>query len=336
MLGLFITQLLTGVLRSGFLIIFGLLVLLASALFAYIIFRTMGESRSKIQVVTIPFFKFALIFYLAGVTMGLLMVSFPRYFSQFFLGKTAHAHLGTLGFITMTIFGAEYQMFPMLSLQKLRSEKLARISLWSLAVGAAGFWIGLMIMNTILLTLSTVVLLGSIYVFLLNMILTIRGAKWRGLDVSVKYLLGGHIFLFLTSAIGASMAVFYHLGLIDFLKRLGLAGEGFGIYSLIWTHAHLSLIGFVTLTIMGAMYHLAPMLVWMEKYGPKMGKEKVPNIQDLFSQKIALLILFSTAIGLVGLLIGQLYGNSFLIKSSAYVIGGSGAAFSLDMYRIML
>jgi cbb3-type cytochrome oxidase subunit 1 len=296
----------------------------------------MSESKSKIKPVTIPFFKVAILYYIAGVSMGLLMVAFPEYFSQFFLGKTAHAHLGTLGFITMTIFGAEYQMFPMLSLQKLRSERWGRINLWGFAVAITGLWIGFMFLKTRILTIFVAIALASIYIFIGNMILTLKNAKWKGLDISVKFLTAGLVFLFITTAVGAAMGVFYHFGLIDFLKRIGLAGESFTIYSLIWTHAHLALIGFVTLTIMGAMYHLTPMIVWMEKYGPKMGKEEVPNIQDLFSHRLASLILWSSIIGLLGFLIGSVYGIGGFMKLSGYVLAATGTMFCYVMYKVML
>jgi cbb3-type cytochrome oxidase subunit 1 len=335
-LGLFLTQLfLIGNIRTQFLIFFGFIVLLGSLLFAYIVFKTISLSRSKMKAVTTPFFSIAIIYYLAGITIGLLMAIFPGYFSNFLLAKTAHAHLGTLGWITLTIFGAEYQMYPMLSLQKLKSERWAEINLWTFTIGIFGFWFGLMLLNARVLTLFVALLLLSTYIFLGNMLLTLKGSKWAPLDISVKFLTVGHVFLFITTLIGAAMGVLYHLGLIEWLKDFGLAGERLGILQLIWTHAHLALIGFVTLTIMGAMYHLVPMLVWMERYGPKMGKEKVPNIQDLFNKRLASLILWSMSLGLVGILTGSLYGLNNIFSTSAYLIAASGTLFSYIMYRIM-
>ncbi len=346
-LGIFTTHLLvTGQFKKPLMAISGLIVIAGSLLFAYIIFKTLESSRSKIKPVTIPFFKAAIIYYLAALTMGFFMALFPESFAKFLLAKTAHAHLGTLGFITMTIFGAEYQMYPMLSLQKLWSEKWAKINYWSFTTGVTGFWISLILIqknmslsaqrtSTLLMTLFTALLLLSIYVFLINMLLTLKGAKWQKLDISVKYLFTGHVFLFITTVIGAAMAVFYHLGLLEWMINAGLASNSITIYGLIWTHAHLALIGFVTLTIMGAMYHLAPMLVWMEKYGPKMGKEKVPMIQELFSQKLAGLILIFSVIGLLGILIGQLYATGPILKFSAYTLAISGTLFTYAMYKVM-
>ena len=338
-LGFFITQLLvTGSLRRDLTIVFAGIIILASLLFAYIILKTMALGKSKVKPVTINFFKAAIVYYLAGISMGVLMAGFPEYFAQprFLLAKTAHAHLGTLGFITMTIFGAEYQMFPMLSLKKLWSEKWARINFWGFSLGIAGFFLGLLLLNALILTASVALLLASTYIFLGNMLLTLRGSDWGKLDISIKYLATGHVFLFITTALGSAMAIFYHLGLIDWLKEAGLAGADLSIYQLIWTHAHLALIGFVTLTIMGAMYHLAPMLVWMEKYGPRMGKEKVPTIQALFNHSVARLILWAMVAGLLGVLIGSMYGLTLLLRSGAFVVAGAGALFCYAMYRIML
>lgn len=346
-LGMFIALLfLRGTLRTGFQVLFGVVVLIASLLYGYIIFRTLGESRSKIKPVTIPFFKAAIIFLLLGEFLGILKAAYPGSFSGLLLSKTAHAHLGTLGFITMTIFGAEYQMFPMLSLKKLKSESWARINLWSFIIGTAGFIISLLLVRaggglteqrlvSLSLTLFVVVLLLSTYTFLGNMWFTLIGASWKKLDVSVKYLFFGQVFLLVTTFIGSSMAVFYHLGLLDWMVGLGFAAKGLSLYGLIWTHAHLALIGFVTLTIIGATYHLVPMLVWMERYGPKMGKEKVPNIQDLFSKKLAHAILYVLLTGLIGIYFGSLYGVTPLLRSSTLLIGAAGLVFVAEMIRIM-
>jgi len=334
--GLFLTLLLSDPpLTKPLTILFGALILIASFLFAYIIFQTAANSKSKIKPITLSFFKIAVIYYLIGSIMGFLSAIYPDYFEKILLSKTAHAHLGTLGFITMTIYGAEYQMFPMLSLQKLHSEKWARINLWTLTLGVSGFFIGLLALNKWVLALFVGLLLASIYIFVGNMLLTLKGASLRKLDISVRYMIAGHGFLLFTTFIGGAMGVLYHFGLIDFLVSVGLASEGFGLNRLIWTHAHLALIGFAILTIMGAMYHLVPMIVWMSRYGPKMGKEKVPNIQDLFSQNTANIILITLVSGLIILLYSSLYNKGTSLIFSTYLIGITGSLFALEMYRII-
>jgi hypothetical protein len=66
-----------------------------------------------------------------------------------------------------------------------------------------------------------------------------------------------------------------------------------------------------------------------------MGKEKVPNIQDLFNKRLASLILWSMSLGLVGILTGSLYGLNNIFSTSAYLIAASGTLFCYVMYRIM-
>ncbi|GBE18719.1 cytochrome C and Quinol oxidase polypeptide I [archaeon BMS3Abin16] len=319
-LGLFLAQLtLTGTLRTGFQTIFGITILFASILFAFIVFKTIAESRSKIKPVSLLFFKAATIFLIAGETLGILTVIFPKVFSNMLLAKTAHAHLGILGFITMTIFGAEYQMFPMLTLKKLKSEQWAKINFWTFTVGVAGFFLGLMLTSGLLMVVFAALLVVSTLLFLVNMWQTIHGVKWTGLDVSVKYLLAGQGFLFLT--VGAGM-------LMTLPGRLST-------YSWVWTHAHIGLLGFVSLTIIGAMYHLVPMLVWMEKYGPKMGKEKVPNIQDLFSKRLAHIILYASLISILGMASGMLLGNPVVLQASGITMAATATVFTIDMFRVM-
>jgi len=57
--------------------------------------------------------------------------------------------------------------------------------------------------------------------------------------------------------------------------------------SVLSLHYHTALLCWVTLTIFGGMYHIVPMLIWIEKYGGKIGKEKIPSVKEMYDEKHA-------------------------------------------------
>lgn len=66
------------------------------------------------------FFRLAVVWLLAGVTLGLVMAASHDH-SVF----PAHAHMNLLGWVSMSIFGVFYRLFPAAA-----SSKLAKVHFW--------------------------------------------------------------------------------------------------------------------------------------------------------------------------------------------------------------
>jgi cbb3-type cytochrome oxidase subunit 1 len=166
----------------------------------------------------------------------------------------AITHIATLGWITMIIFGALFQLIPVVLEVRLFSETLAEVQFWIYIVSTVGlvycFWTfttGMyMNINAILLNLV-------MFIFAFNIIVTFTRVKnW---NITGLYLGGAIFYLIVTAIAGLLLAI--NLGTpyikIDHLQYLSL-------------HAHVAIIGWVTMVIMGVTYKLIPMFTLSHGY----------------------------------------------------------------------
>ncbi|MFQ5975163.1 MAG: cbb3-type cytochrome c oxidase subunit I [Candidatus Hydrothermarchaeales archaeon] len=310
--------------NMGLVAIFGAVLALSFYFFAYIIYRTIKNRNVRIGL-TMKFFIAAVFYILVSCAFGVLMASgtLRQLLSKGYL-SFAHAHLALVGWVTITIMGAMYQMLPMLSLKELYSEKLGEIQFWTINLGIVGLFLSLISgfgPRSVLFIAFAVILLASVLLFTYEMFMTLlsKNKKSQKMDITVKYYISAIFYVALSCFLGALLAV---ISLIDF-GRIGLA------------HAHLALVGWVTITIMGAMYHLIPMLVWTEKYASRMGKEKVPTIKDLYSERLSIVIFWMVNIGVVGFFFALIINLQSAVTLFAVLLLISSYLFSFEMLRII-
>lgn len=171
----------------------------------------------------------------------------------------ALTHLLTLGWITMTIMGASFQLVPVALETTLFSERMARWQFWLMLVGitamVAHFWIG----RHPGMAWGAALVLVAVILFLINMGRTLwRLARWDVIAMHVAAALG---YLTATAVLGNLMALDK---IYDFL--------GGQVLRTIHAHAHLAGIGWITMMIFGAGYKLIPMFSLSE-----LGEERLPH-----------------------------------------------------------
>lgn len=100
---------------------------------------------------------------------------------------------------------------------------------------------------------------------------------------------------------------------------------------------HLCLLGALSLFVAGHYFKIVPFLVWNHKFGPLLGKKKVPTVAQLYSAKQAQAIVLLLGIGLAALLVSVLLQPWLgTVKTSIGIaIGGSiftlGALFETSL-----
>ncbi len=166
----------------------------------------------------------------------------------------AITHLATLGWITMTIFGALFQLVPVVLEVPLWSARLAEWQFWIYLTGVLGLVIGFWkFLAGSHMDGSAALLLIAGYAFIWNMIQTMRSVKkW---ELTGYFLAAGLFYFFFTISLGATLAV--NLG-HPFLLRSHL--------DYLKIHAHLGLIGWVLMIIMGVGLKLIPMFTISHGY----------------------------------------------------------------------
>lgn len=170
----------------------------------------------------------------------------------------AAAHAALLGWLTMTIMGAVYQLGPAVLGGRLLSVRLARLQFVTHAasvlvfVVAAGRWD---------VRWMSVAGVGVVFSFLFFLVNAVPAVRWmRGGPTMRVYLSTSVALLAVTAGFGITWAgALEHLWFPVTLGRLG-------------GHAHLGLLGWLALTIMGVAYQLVPMFLVVQHAKPRFAR----------------------------------------------------------------
>lgn len=198
--------------------------------------------------VVVPHFIFGGIVWL-GVTV--LIIHSPDAFTQHYFNQKllSITHLLVLGWISMVIFGALYQLIPVIMEVKLFSEKLALISFGLLGSGSImlgiafwNFWLGTQ------MHIAATLLLLSVLLFVINVFTTARISDKK--SIQKKFILTSIVWLLFTVMAGITLAInltypFLSTPHIELLKL----------------HANAGIIGWFMQLIIGVSSRLLPMFM---------------------------------------------------------------------------
>jgi cbb3-type cytochrome oxidase subunit 1 len=169
-------------------------------------------------------------------------------------------HVATLGWISMIIFGALFQLVPVVLEVKLFSEKLAEIQFWIYLFGVIGLVYGFWIFETgTLFIISAIVLNLAMFIFAFNIVATLKKVKkW---NLTGLYLAAAIFHLVVTAIAGLLLAInLAHPYIkLDHLQYLNL-------------HAHVAFIGWISMVVMGITYKLIPMFTLSHGFSLTNGK----------------------------------------------------------------
>lgn len=208
-----------------------------------------------LQTANAPSSKIVVPHFLAGglaflVVAILLSVSTTELTSVYFNNKLiAITHIAVLGWASMMVFGALYQLIPVIYETSLFSERLAKITFWLFAVSVIAlsyaFWSGSF---TNLLFYASLLMFVSLLLFIINLQLTYR--KTQKPNRQSKFINTGVYWLAATELMGTLIALNFKLNFLN----------GSHLHYL-KIHAHLGLIGWFLLLIIGASSILIPMFM---------------------------------------------------------------------------
>ncbi len=198
--------------------------------------------------VVIPHYAFGGLTWLA---VTLLIVFNPEAFTQHFFNPEllAITHLLVLGWITMIIFGALYQLLPVIMEVKLYSEPFAIASFIMLGMGtiilAFAFWI--FSFGAILFVGVTFVVL-AVVLFVANVLFTAHSSTKKVIERT--FIVTSAIWLLFTVLAGLTLAINQ---VYPFLKASQI--------ELLKLHAHAGIVGWFMQLIIGVSSKLLPMFM---------------------------------------------------------------------------
>jgi len=215
-----------------------------------------GLQQTTSYKVVLPFYLFAAFSFL--ISCILLLINTDIAHAHYFHPKTlAITHLMALGWGTMIILGASHQLLPVLIEGKLDSNLLAILSFVFAAIGIPLLVTGFYLFNTgLILQIGAVLVNTSVICYFLNVI--------RSIEESKKY--NVHAFYIATASLWLFATTFFGLLLVFNFSRSWLPENSIEYLSL---HAHLGLVGWFLLLIVGVASRLIPMFLISKHTSPK-------------------------------------------------------------------
>jgi hypothetical protein len=196
----------------------------------------------------------ALAFALAGLALPWLADDLTgHYYHPRILALT---HTLTLGWITVTILGASYQLIPIVLERPVWSERLGRWELLLTTLGVIGVVGHIAIASWPGLVWSAGLVGAGVAAHVVNTALTLRRLeRW---SFTAWTLAAAFVGLVLTTAFGGALGV-EHI-------RPFLPGD---FYARLHAHVHLALLGWVLPVVLGVSAHVYPLFLLAPRPGPR-------------------------------------------------------------------
>ncbi len=233
----------------------------------------------------------------------------------------AHAHLGGVGFFVMMIVSVSYKLVPMFTLSELQSERRATLAILLLNLGLAGLFVTLALHSAWKLAFACVLVAGfAFYATEIRAILKAR--KRRTIDWGIRH--------FLTA-----------LGVLGGVAALGLVLCWPGLPATRLTtqletvYGFLGLVGVVTLTVLGFLYKIVPFLVWYHCYSRAVGRNRVPSLADLYSERLQVTAYWLFLGGLFLACLGAALSRELLARGGAIMLLAALAVFAVNLGKML-
>lgn len=262
---------------------------------------------------------------LLGVVFSLVragLVQAPLFLDLHGVGIPLHAAAGFGGWLTFTAIGVSYRLLPMFMLSPDGERPTTRIVLWS---GSAALVLVILVAPIELLAAGTgFSLIGASLAGLValcaygfDLVYFYRNRKRRQIELNSKAALGAFACLCLSALLllwtWASGRMVEHAGPLVYLVAFGwLTGLG-----------------------LSQLYKIVPFLTWLECYGPVMGRQPTPRVQDLVVERRGgrwfVLYFLGVAVATGALLAGD--ADIFRLASVATLAAIAGIVIELVIAR---
>ncbi|NOY48973.1 MAG: hypothetical protein GXO88_00180 [Chlorobi bacterium] len=306
-------------------IIGGSLVITAIVLFAFNTLKSALESKEKSIS---KYYIMASVGYLAlTVLLGLFTVINLSYnilpVAHTELMKT-HLVLGLVGWFLMLVIAVAAKLMPMFLIVHKTKENLLRWAFYLINAGILIIFVSVFVKQTpgYVDLFSFVLIFAGLIMFLLFNYDVFSHRMRRKLDIGMKLSAVGLIIL--VAAILSFAAAYFGSA------ALGLPAGRIEIIS-----GLLLVYGFFTGLILGQTYKTLPFIIWLYYYQKLVGKQKVPLVADLYSDKLAAIHLFSFVLSLLLFLTGLLFSVKEVLFLAAAAMLFTSLVYGFNVYKMI-
>jgi hypothetical protein len=233
----------------------------------------------------------------------------------------AHAHLGGMGVFVMLTVSVAYRLVPMFSVSKIQSMGRAVSSIVLLNVSVAGLAVTILLRSPWKIAFASLGVL-ALALFAVELFSILAARKRRTLDWGLRYFLTGTAFLVPLSGVGMVLS---WPGLRETHVTLQLENA----------YAILALFGVLCFAILGMLYKILPFLVWFHRYGPFVGRGRVPSLADMLSQRIQVAGYYLHVLGVLIASAASVLGHTRCARMAAALIAVSVFLFAINSFHIL-
>lgn len=258
-----------------------------------------------------------------GIVAGLLLAGSK---GNGFLGAMTYPLLGAhvtfllAGWVPVLLAGVAYRLVGMFTLAE---DALWRPAAWGgLALLAGGAW--MLVAAFLLRTDAALRLAGALAIaagqvlFAAQLVHLYRVRRRRGFDVHIPFAL-------VAAAGGLVAAVLLVAGM-----ALGLRPSSALWVAVVW----LALGGLAETAIQGFFYKIATFLVWLHRYAPLAGRQRVPRLEEMYHRRLAVAGWLLWTAGMVLSLAVAPLGSAALGHVAGVVLAAGVGCFLANVGRI--
>lgn len=202
-----------------------------------------------------------------------------------------HITLGVVGWLSTTLIGVSYTLVRMFALAHEHTDRLGKIVFVLLNAGITLLALGFLLSWQFLILCGGGTLIAAAWLFACDYWRMLRVRRRKLLDTTQHHGIAAVVYFALSIPLGVAAAIFGWLQ-PGILVALALA----------------ALVGWLGQSTTGYLYKIVPFLVWHHRYGPLVGRQKVPLMREMLHQRWAQLSFWLINLGLAGAILCALGG----------------------------
>lgn len=218
-----------------------------------------------------------------------------------------HMHVAMAGWVMVMIVGMSHRLLPMFLLAHGGVTIWTRRALLFLPAGVPVFAAGMLYDLPATAWAGAILLDLGVLSFLIQARYFALVRKRPKIDIGLRFVAVALIFLAIGAATGPVV-----------LARGGLTHPRLAIVYII-----LSILGGLSLYVVGMYYKVVPFLAWIARFKGRIGREKVPTVADLYWKRVAEVQLAVMTASIVVLVVGVATGHAMVARTGAlgFVLG---------------
>lgn len=268
-------------------------------------------------------------FLVAAMSLGITYVGALQpehaWFGITFGRLSAHAHLGLVGWLALTLMGVGYQLVPMFNVINRAKPRFGWPVLAITCAATTLFGVTMLFDPPLEVRVSLAALLAAGPVLWgIDQLRLMRSRSKRRVDIQGK-------------------ATYVSLGFLAVAVSLGLAASlGTPLTTdaeparWLLAYAAAGMLGWAGSMLVGNSYKILSFLIWFHRYRPLVGREPVPVATEIYSESAATAVLGLNAVTAAVLAAAAVAGSLELWRAGGVMLAAVGAAHAATMLYMFL